>query len=987
MHTFEVTNSSPVLSEWRTLDDRTFDEGKKARGLFFGAHNVPRKAEPWKTSELPLPRAEYALHRDEEVRKRLSEERKAFGEQLKKPVGKQQMLAPAQPAAPSTKQPKPVNLGAGLTDERMRTMLWEQQMKKTEVEKRKVEAEKRKAEEKQALLDERAAIEFLAQEDVRVLSEEILGQERQENREDAVQQMVAIPPNIEDRRATKTMKQSANEKQPEQVGVPKGQAAARTAGVRFGEISPPRNHLDSSRKSQPRSSSDGNRWASYSNLPVTFNEAPVPLPTASNEEKETKTTTKSAFDVMNAAAADQHVRSHTVQLPSTPRQKKEHQPLLEMFWATKSQHAASKTEDAKKDYQPLLELFEKQLHQLGNGTSAATNCAQHQETAQQPLEATPEPKRAQALQTPGELLTLSIQSLLSGVHDLASAFKLTSSELQQQIAVARRDFPINMDQALKASLGATDTLRSELSAPRVQPSSQQSDRGTQASKPPTADQATNTDKSTKEVKAAHQDAKTKKAAPYPPPAPFNQQELVKQDMRIDAVVEKMRLALLEMGWRAPATPKGIYTRADILEDFLSYFHRMQDQAELRGVRLGAADPTNANASFQHPPPVPAKEPKKESKKVRDDMKLPVDWPYAWDFKVPLNDDGATTKAEGDDRSEYQSFLWDDAAEHIYQPLAQSESAPAPLPEANDNLVQKKSLDAWRPLIPQTTAGYQFNPASVMSSTLSTPEQLDRKVMPAKFPIPESYFGSRRESNTPIAELADESVMDKFPTVAQFEQRGMQKQASTKPQPMEPKAGPPTLPSSTMVPHRADWKIAEPKQKLSTQTSMPVLRTQPARQPPAESKPRELYAGFPFQVERASKAPPMLYKSASMSFKPASHRQENVDSTRRSNTVREPSGLSREAAGRARNAAVSRSIRRAEEADRNREIQASNNIEDCRKRLVEMGFMVTEARRVSTEVHGDLEKAIDLMEEEASKRKAAKGKGRYMPGAYDDELFG
>lgn len=987
MHTFEVPDYPAVLTEWRTLDERTTDEGRKARGVFFSAKDS-----------------------DEEVNRRFTASWPRFGEASKNPVAKQSAAA----AAPRTQR-------GPLSEDEWRMMVSKQQAQKAQ-------GERWKQEQIQAQEEEQAAIQMLELGDIRRLSAEILEQERREKEKKALQKMSAIAQQSEDARPAKVHKQLADEKTVKNTAAAKEAAAVRTAGVRFGEISPPRNLLDSSKKGERPTSSDGKRWASYSNLPIKLNQAPVTLPAAAKRERETKPSTKSAFDVMTAAAADQHVRSHTVQVPSTPKQKKEHQPLLEMFWAPKSHQAAcrnedkwtTKNDDAKKDYQPLLEMFEKQLHLLGRGASAASPTSLTQEQPQQPsAKETTEPKQSQTLTMPGELLTLSIQSLLSGVSDLASALKLTSSELQQQIAVAKRDFPKHMDEALKASISAIDNLRSELSAPRVQPSSQHSDRGTQASKPTTSDQATNTEKVAKKGARDAEESKSSKSKtsfpkPYAPSAPFDQQELVKQDMRIDSVVEKMRLALLEMGWRAPATPKGIYTRADILEDFLSYFKKLQNEAELKGVKLDRVDREDVEKPLQPAPPVPAKEPEKEAKKMRDDDKLSLDYPYAWDLQFPANDgwttpgawpgyisehqwdsglprdeDAITTKGIGDDRSEYQAFLWDEpaeSAESTYQPLSQSETAPAPVIEGTRH---KQTLDAWRPLIPQTTAGYQFSPASVMSTQSASDGVFNLGDLPSAVP---TNISRLHETNPSVTELADESVMQKFPTVAQFEQRGMQRQTFTKPQPMEPKVSPPTPPSFTKLPHMADWKSAEPRskidsRKLSTQASMPAMRILPARQPPAESTPRELYAGFPFQAEAASEMPHTLNESASMSFKPASHRQEHIESTRRSNTVREKPRVSSEAASRARNAAVSRSLRRAEEADRERELRASHRVEECGRRLVEMGFDPTEARRVSVEARGELEKAIDLVEEEASRRKAAKGKGRYMPGAYDDELFG
>ena len=255
------------------------------------------------------------------------------------------------------------------------------------------------------------------------------------------------------------------------------------AEVRFGQVSPPRSSLKASPNSAP-GNAHASRWASYSNLPGSFDHEPVPVTTepkndlpidplpaagvtsiqdhgAANRRQPNSQAPRSAFDVM-ADAASAPVRSSTLQVPTSQKQKNEYQPLIDMFFTEEKASKAVPSEEASKDHpkqwQPLLDLFEGQLAELA--APSAT-----EKTGSGPA------LKGPFAQKSGELLTQSIQSLLNGVGLLAATFKKTNAELQQQIVVAQQDFPNNIEKALKASIAAIESLRSMIPATNIEGSS------------------------------------------------------------------------------------------------------------------------------------------------------------------------------------------------------------------------------------------------------------------------------------------------------------------------------------------------------------------------------------------------------------------------------------------------------------------------------------------------------------------------------------
>lgn len=153
----------------------------------------------------------------------------------------------------------------------------------------------------------------------------------------------------------------------------------------------------------------------------------------------------------------------------------------------------------------------------------------------------------------------------------------------------------------------------------------------------------------------------------------------------------------------------------------------------------------------------------------------------------------------------------------------------------------------------------------------------------------------------------------------------------------------------------------------------------------------LYSAFPFRESAAAERMPLLNKSASTNFRPTRPFQSPSE-LRRSNTTATTSNPSGKDDACGNYVPLANASHDGDGAVKVNRINPS--VESCRKRLVEMGFGDANAANVSQIVKGDLEEAIDMLDEDANARKQWKGKGReapemrrHMPGAFDSELYG
>lgn len=833
----------------------------------------------------------------------------------------------------------------------------------------------------------------------------------------------------------------------------KQKTEAQTKNVLFGQPSPPRSNLRTLKQGEHDRASHASRWASYSDLPASFNQATSsdqpPSTTAKdgNLAEANKNIPRSAFDVMAGAAADKHVRSSTMQVPSTPKQSKEYQPLLEMFWKQNAQRKGIEAKTTGRDYHPILDLYETQLLQL-----SASNLEQkpssdlEAEKSISEKEATPTAATSQAsneadrLQTPGELLMLSIQSLLHGVGQLASAFKLTNSELQHQIEVAQKDIPRNIEKALKSSLTTLDSLRCSLPQAKSPPLSPQAHKGTQAERPSTSDQSTNTasplEQAFLEAKAdtiaALDSASTKLASAQPaekealsPVTDIEQEETKRQNDRVDIAVESMRVELLNTGWKPDSR---VYTRADLLEEFLASFIGLRTTVEAKeqvsqasSTLISPMSVPNTELSTSAAPPVPLK--------VKDDDLPALERPYSWDMDYSASKPSGTATSEGLD-------LLTPSFEEFHPQI------PLPCPQCTQTFSDRGALtwhveqhdlqadiqerkaykfpsgdsidEEWKPLTAQSaqTYAYQpyvFNPANVMEAPPTKYQPyFPRSYEPSGFENP--TYTERHEAQSsqyPLAELADDKVLEKYPTISQLEHRRQV------PRPKSNKADSRALahvsfkePIRTRdtnsqhndrgAPSDNIYKCSDmlnsirdkQQQRMSGHMSMPVMRSNRMQGSTTGAAP--LYQDFPFQAPASTKRTSALHKSASTSFRPA-RAYEPTSSIQRSNTTAGPSTKEQTKRGPTYKPYEPAKYRPATPGPAE---QTGIKVADCKARLVEFGFDASHAANVSKLVKGDLEEAIDILEEDASVRKAWKGKGRshgerrrHVPGAFDDEIYG
>lgn len=846
----------------------------------------------------------------------------------------------------------------------------------------------------------------------------------------------------------------------------KQKPGAQAKDVQFGRPSPPRSSLRNTKQGEENSASHASRWASYGDLPASFSQATTPEALAraeTNDEKlpvASKNVPRSAFDIMADAAAEQHVRSSTMQVSSTSKQSKEHQPLLEMFWKQNAQRKGIETKPTGIDYHPILDLYETQLQQL--------SASSHQKSSAPAFEAGPSASQAEAapktgisqansetirLQTPGELLTLSIQSLLHGVGQLASAFKLTNSELQHQIEVAQKDIPRNIEKALKSSLNTLDSLRCSLPQAKASPPSPQANKGTQAERSATSDQATNTAtplekaflKAKDDTIAALDSASAKLASAQPAEkealhqvASLEQEETKRQNDRVDRVVESMRVELLNSGWKPDSR---VYTRADLLEEFLATFISLRATAETKEEVPQAASSfispmsvASAELSAPAAPPVPLK--------VKDDDLPSLEKPYSWDMDYSAPKPANASKSEAVDLLTPSFEQWQpkiplpcpqchltfstrgDLTWHVEQHDKQhdlQERKAYKFPTRAPMDVEWKPLpqfdDEWKPLTPQlaqpfTYQPWVFSPANVMEAKPTTYPPIHPPYTEA--PKYEDFAQTKphetHTSQQPVAELADDKVLEKYPTISQLEDRRQTQKlkshrtdnrTSTHVSFMEPMRARDTSQQNAyeldrLLPAKGSSKRSSmldnlrdrQQQRLSSRMSMPVMKSSKPEASSTGAAP--LYQDFPFQTASSAKPTSALHKSASTSFKPARPYETTIN-VQRSNTTAGPSAKEQTKRPSAYKPYEPAKYRPATPGPVE---QAAIKVEDCKARLVEFGFDAMHAANVSKLVKGDLEEAIDILEEDASVRKAWKGKGRahgerrrHVPGAFDDEIYG
>lgn len=762
------------------------------------------------------------------------------------------------------------------------------------------------------------------------------------------------------------------------------------SSVRFGEVSPPRSSLASSTTAH-QSSSHTSRWVAYSALPGSFDRTSAPVsPTkedGKSAEQAPSTTQVQEAQASSAKGVEAPNTFSTATDPTTLENKEEPQPSLEIPGGFIDHHGeASSSKVEESSYQPLLEMYERDLKQLR--AEAAPLPSPSSPTVEPTADATlpvGEPSRPP---TSGELLTQSLQSLLHGVGQLASAFKLTNSELQQQIAVAQKDFPQNIEKAFKASIAAIESLKLAIPADKIS-------RGKKSAIAP------NTLSNTASTTAAAQHL-------------ADAEEIRLQSERVDKAVENMRLRLLnDLKW----TPSRVYTRADILEEFLAHFNKLHRS---HSARKAASKESKASATAE------AKSDAKTAAKNTRKSASGQDHPYATDLSFPptTTPDLTVLRKRIQELERSRGQFSNSNNPYHFEPSAVLEVTPVTLPSLPPNAAGKPSTSAAEPSSKldrarHSTDSYALLKCPYCSENFYSPDHVEHHVQNTHNQTKMPHHSLREPLLQPI--LFDQDVLQKYPTVSQMEGDYVGAAASAPPPTPPPR---PTLrfmqqearpveeydlplwreqnqtsrnqpqvqPVSSFKAPRQDL-YAKPTQRLSSQVSMPVLHGSQGRPAVSGAVPIPSGPGGLAWNEGAGRMRPIRSTGVLRSASNATRVARKADNTfahpggsglGRSNTIAGPSSSYHYTPLRQYDADARFMSGRS--ANDSPETKASN-IETCKRRLTEMGFDQSRAETVAEAVMGDLESAVDILEEDESARRQVKGKGRVMPGAFDEELYG